>query len=51
MNPGEKELITEPTKGKEVTRKEYNEIVKTKMQEMRDMYRGRGRGGRGRGRG
>ena len=36
MNPGEKELITEPTKGKEVTRKEYNEIVKTKMQEMRD---------------
>lgn len=52
MNPGEKEAIEEPTKGKVVTRKEYNEIVKTKMQEMRDMYRGRGRGGRGgRGRG
>ncbi|EDP98113.1 GLPGLI family protein [Kordia algicida OT-1] len=51
MNPGEKEPIEAPTKGKEVTRKEYNEIVKNKMKEMRDMYRGRGRGGRGRGRG
>ena len=52
MNPGEKEVIEEPTKGKVVTRKEYNETVKKKMQEMRDMYRGRGRGGRGsRGRG
>jgi GLPGLI family protein len=50
MNPGEKEVIEEPTKGKVVTRKEYNEIVKTKMQEMSEMYRGRGRGGR-RGRG
>lgn len=50
MNPGEKAVIEEPTKGKVVTREEYNEIVKTKMQEMRDMYRGRGRGGR-RGRG
>lgn len=48
MNPEEKDPIEEPTKGKEVTRKEYNEIVKTKMEEMRDMYRGRGgRGGRG----
>lgn len=50
MNPGEKEIIEEPTKGKVVTRKEYNEIVKNKMLEMREMYRGRGRGGR-RGRG
>ena len=50
MNPGEKEIIEEPTKGEEVTRKEYNEIVKNKMKEMRDMYRGRGRGGRGKGR-
>lgn len=51
MNPGEKIPIEEPTKGKEVTRKEYNEIVKNKIQEMRDMYGGRrrGRGGRGRG--
>lgn len=48
MNPEEKDPIEEPTKGQEVTRKEYNEIVKTKMEEMRDMYRGRGgRGGRG----
>lgn len=48
MNPEEKEPIVEPTRGKEVTRKEYNEIVKTKMQEMRDMYRGRrGHGGYG----
>ncbi|WP_298513668.1 GLPGLI family protein [uncultured Kordia sp.] len=51
MNPGEKEIIEEPTKGEEVTRKEYNEIVMNKMKEMREMYRGRGRGGRGRGRG
>lgn len=51
MNPAEKEAIEEPTKGTVVTRKEYNEIVKKKMTEMRDMYRGRGgrSGGRGRG--
>ncbi|MEM6685587.1 MAG: GLPGLI family protein [Bacteroidota bacterium] len=48
MNPGEKEVIEEPTKGQVVTREEYNEIIVKKMQEMRDMYRGRGRG-RGRG--
>jgi len=48
MNPEEKDPIEAPTKGKEVTRKEYNEIVKMKMEEMRNMYRGRGgRGGRG----
>lgn len=52
MNPDEKDPIEEPTKGKEVSRKEYNDIVKKKMEEMRNMYRGRGRGGRGgRGRG
>ncbi|WP_420571987.1 GLPGLI family protein [Kordia sp.] len=50
MNPEEKDPIEEPTKGKEVKRKEYNDIVKKKMEEMRNM-RGRGRGGRGRGRG
>lgn len=50
MNPGEKEPIEAPTKGKEVTRKEYNQIVKDKMKEMQEMYRGRGRG-RSRGRG
>lgn len=47
MNPDEKDPIEEPTKGKEVTRQEYNDTVKKKMQEMQDMYRGRGRGGRG----
>lgn len=46
MNPQEKEVIEAPKKGKEVTRDEYNKIMKEKMEEMRDMYRGRG--GRGR---
>lgn len=48
LNPDEKEKIVPPSKGKEVTKKEYNEIVKKKMEEMREMYRGR-RGGGGRG--
>jgi len=47
LNPEKKEEINEPTKGKEVTKKEYNDIVKKKMEEMREMYGGRrGRGGR-----
>ncbi len=49
MNPDEKEEIKMPEKGKEVTKKEYNEIITQKMKEMREMYRGRGRG-RGRSR-
>ena len=44
MNPQEKIDISAPDKGKEVTRKEYNEIVKKKMEEMREMYGGRNRG-------
>ena len=36
--------ITEPKKGKEVTQEEYEDIVKKKMQEMREMYGG-GKGG------
>lgn len=49
MNPTEKDAITPPSKGKEVTREEYNEIVKVKMDEMRENFRGRGgRGGSGR---
>ncbi len=48
INPSEKVAITAPTKGKEITREEYNETVKTKMTEMRERFRGRG--GRGRGR-
>ena len=47
INPGEKEDIKIPSKGKEVTREEYNEIIKKKVEEMREMYGGRGRDGRG----
>lgn len=49
INPDDKDEIKKPSKGKEVTRAEYNQIVKDKMAEMREMYGGRGRG-RGRGR-
>ncbi|WP_250434958.1 GLPGLI family protein [Hanstruepera flava] len=49
LNPDEKDEIKKPSKGKEVTRAEYNQIVKDKMAEMREMYGGRNRGG-GRGR-
>jgi len=45
LNPQEKEEIKVPSKGKEVTRKEYNDTVKQKMEEMREMYGGRNRGG------
>ena len=48
LNPDEKDEIKIPSKGKEVTRKEYNDIVKKKMEEMREMYGGRRGGGRGR---
>lgn len=46
LNPGEKEEIKIPTKGKEVTKQEYNDIMKKKIEEMQEMYGGRGRGGR-----
>lgn len=42
INPGEKEVIKAPSKGKEVTKTEYNTIVKEKMQEMQELYGGRG---------
>ena len=42
INPGDKEEIKVPNKGKEVTKTEYNTIVKDKIQEMQDMYGGRG---------
>lgn len=46
LNTTEKEAIVAPTKGKKVTRKEYNKIVKNKMEEMRERFRGRrGNGG------
>ncbi len=41
MNPEEKSKIEAPSKGKEVTKSEYQDIVKNKMAEMRDMYSGR----------
>ncbi|MGB1307864.1 MAG: GLPGLI family protein [Oceanihabitans sp.] len=48
LNPAEKETIKVPSKGKKVTKKEYNEIVMKKMEEMREMYGGRrGKNGRG----
>ena len=52
MNPDEKEDIKRPSKGKQVTQEEYSEIIKKKMEEMREMFRGRGgRDGGGRIRG
>ncbi len=46
MNPKEKETIEAPAKGKEITQKEYNEIMVKKMEEMREMYQSKGgRGG------
>ncbi len=47
MNPEEKTKIEAPKKGQVVTKKEYNEIITGKMQEMRD-NRGRGGGRSGR---
>jgi len=47
LNPGEKDEIKVPSKGKEVTREAYDKIVKDKTAEMRENFRGRGgRGGR-----
>ena len=49
LNPENKKEIKKPTKGKEVGREEYQEIVKKKMEEMRAMFRARrARGGSGR---
>lgn len=48
LNPKEKIKITEPDKGKVVTQKEYNEIMKSKMEEMRENFEGgRRQGGEG----
>jgi GLPGLI family protein len=46
MNPQEKPEIVKPEKGEVVSRDEYNQIMKDKIQEMREMYGGRGRGRR-----
>ncbi len=45
MNVKEKAEIKEPNKGKEVSQKEYDEIVTKKMEEMREMNQGNGRSG------
>ena len=46
MNPQDKPQIDRPNKGEIVTRDEYNQIMKDKIEEMREMYGGRGRGRR-----
>lgn len=52
LNTSANNEIKKPTKGKEVSREEYNKIAKKKMEEMREMFQRRrgGRNGRGRGR-
>lgn len=40
LNPKEKIKIAEPDKGKVVSQKEYNEIMKAKMEEMREQFEG-----------
>jgi len=50
LNPNEADKIEAPDAGKEVSREEYNKIVKDKMDEMRENFRGRGDGRRGGGR-
>lgn len=42
MNPSEKVAIKAPKKGKKVSREEYNKIIKKKMEELREQFRGRG---------
>jgi len=46
MNPSDKNDIKKPSKGKEVSMEEYQDTVKKKMEEMREIFRSRG--GRGR---
>lgn len=42
LNPQQKIEIQAPDKGKVISRSDYNATVKKKMDEMREMYRGRG---------
>ena len=46
LNPQQKIEIQAPEKGKVISRSNYNATVKKKMEEMREMYRGRGKGRR-----
>jgi hypothetical protein len=41
LNPQQKIEIKAPEKGKVISRSDYNATVKKKMEEMREMYRGR----------
>ncbi|KIX20805.1 hypothetical protein SY27_13070 [Flavobacterium sp. 316] len=47
LNSKDKVEIKASSKGKEVSQQEYDEIVKKKIEEMREMYGGQGRGSRG----
>lgn len=49
INPENAVAIAKPTKGKEVSREQYNKEVKKKTEELREQFMNRGRG-RGRGR-
>ncbi len=42
INPSEEIDIKQPTKGEVVTQTQYTKIIQKKMEEMREMYRGRG---------
>jgi GLPGLI family protein len=46
LNPEESITIDAPSKGKEVSRDEYNKIIKVKSEEMRERFQNRRRGGR-----
>jgi hypothetical protein len=50
LNPKDADAIDAPSTGKEMSRAEYNKVVKEKTDEMRENWRGRGgrRGGGGR---
>ena len=48
INPKNEVEIKKPTKGKKVTREEYNAIVKEKSDELREQFRNRRRNGGGR---
>jgi GLPGLI family protein len=50
INPEEKEEIKMPSKGKEISKADYEEIVKKKTEEMRENFRSRGGGPGGNGR-
>ncbi len=47
MNPKDADTIEAPKKGDNVTREEFNKIVKDKVEEMRENFQGRGNGRRG----